>query len=189
MKWILVAGAAGTLLVFALAFALTSGGPAPERAAPAPAPAPAEPVFHAPAPSAPAARTVQPRSEVVEPEPAPEAPSAKPTSPEELLRQLAPLRNEVEAGLADLSPRVAHCGAFSDGLVLTLEALHGVVRIARVDAGTHPEAPDAEAGAGRAPDEDQVRCVRSALEGNSLAAPSAKPGRRWDMPWWPGLAP
>jgi hypothetical protein len=187
MKKMLLACAAGTALIFAAALLVTSPEPAPLREAAAPPSLPAadpatDPASVAVAPA--------PRSTATAPTP---APADRPPPPPDranvadLKRALEPLREQVSAGLSNLAPRIEHCGVLPGGLVVTLETLDGAVRIAGTEPGPVAEAPGAETEAQvLAGDEDAVRCIRGLVDGSVIAAPAARPGRRWEMPWWPG---
>jgi hypothetical protein len=114
------------------------------------------------------------------------APAELPRDPSARLRALEPLRREVFAGIAEHHWRVRHCGVTDATIYVTVESLDGAVRIveARVE-----EAPSTEPGADReaaSADPAVEACVRSALVRNVIGAPSAKPGRRWEMPFVPG---
>jgi hypothetical protein len=193
MRPILAAAAVFTILMFGAAFLVTGGSSATtpvhalprsgEPATPTPDPSIAEPST---APSASLAPAAPPGATPV----APAADDPPPLDPEERLRALAPLAQDVSRGLVELEDRVAHCALDRATLLVTLESLQGAVRIAeaRVSVLTdpsHPPAGDSEPGS----DARAERCVRDALEGVGFDAPSAKPGRRWEMPWSPGTAP
>jgi hypothetical protein len=183
MKKMLLACAAGTALIFAAALLVTNPEPAPLREAAAPPALPAtDPAFVAVAPA--------PRSTAAVPTPDPaERPASPPARANvaDLKRALEPLREQVSAGLSGLAPRIEHCGVLPDGLLLTLETLDGAVRIAGTEPGPVAEAPGAETEAQILEgDEDAVRCIRGLVDGSVIAAPAARPGRRWEMPWWPG---
>jgi hypothetical protein len=187
MKKILLACAAGTALLFATALLVTSPEPAPLREAAAP---PALPATDPATDPASVAVAPAPRSTAAVPTP---DPADRPPSPParanvaDLKRALEPLREQVSAGLSGLAPRIEHCGVLPGGLVITLETLDGAVRIAAAELGSVTEAPGAETEAqvlGR--DEDAIRCIRGLIDGSVIAAPAARPGRRWEMPWWPG---
>jgi hypothetical protein len=164
----------------------------PARPAPVEAPraAPSEPP---PVPVAPAPEPVrEAQPPPPPPRPAAEAPrpSDLPTDPRERLKALEPLRREVFAGLADLDGRVEACRLRDASLYLTLETLDGrvrvlEVRVAPVGAGTGGPGE----GEPAALDDGAARCVRGALERTIVSAPSARPGRRWEMAWWPGARP
>jgi hypothetical protein len=147
--------------------------PAPALATPAP-----DPVREAPPPQVP-------------PPPAEEAKApALPMDPRERLKALEPLRREVFAGLADLDGRVEACRLRDARLFLTLETLDQRVRVLAVRV--EPAGAGTEEASGAAPvalDEGAARCVRGALERTIISAPSAKPGRQWEMPWGPGAKP
>ena len=115
---------------------------------------------------------------------------ALPPDPRARLKALEPLRREVFAGLADLAGRVEACGVRDANLHLTLETLEGRVRVMEV------RVMPAGAGTGGTTDAEPValedhpaRCVRGALERTIISAPSAKPGRQWEMAWSPGASP
>jgi len=113
-----------------------------------------------------------------------------PADPRARLKALEPLRREVFAGLADLAGRVEACSLSDPNLFLTLETLDGRVRVLEV------RVMPAGAGTGGITDAEPVprddhpaRCVRGALERTIISAPSAKPGRQWEMAWSPGASP
>ena len=93
-------------------------------------------------------------------------------------------------GSADLDGRVEACSLRDANLFLTLETLEGRVRVLEV------RVMSAGAGTGAAGDAEPVarddgaaRCVRGALERTIISAPSARPGRQWEMAWGPGMMP
>jgi hypothetical protein len=148
--------------------------PAPVAALPAP-----EPVREAPPPQ------VLPRPPAEEVKP-----PALPLDPRERLKALEPLRREVYAGLADLDGRVEACRLRNANLLLTLETLDQRVRVVQVRV--EQAGAGAEEASGATPvalDDSAARCVRGALERTIISAPSAKPGRQWEMAWGPGAKP
>jgi hypothetical protein len=113
-------------------------------------------------------------------------PAELPKDPSARLRALEPLRREVFTGLAEHHWRVQRCGVADATIYVTLESLDGGVRIVdtRVE-GTPSADPGGELDSARA-DPAVEDCVRSALVRNVVGAPSARPGRRWEMPFVPG---
>jgi hypothetical protein len=112
--------------------------------------------------------------------------AAQPKDLSDQRRALEPLRREVFAGLGEQHWRVARCGAADATIYVTLESLDGAVRIVDTRVERMPEAEhgsDLEAGTMDPAVED---CVRSALMRNVVGAPSARPGRRWEMRFVPG---
>jgi len=161
--------------------------PAPVEARPPARPEPA-PVALPPAP--------EPVREAPTPRPPPQPPAEAPQTPElpldprERLKALEPLGREVFAGLRDLDGRIEACQLRNASLRLTLETLEGQVRVLRVRVV--PLGAETEGATGVAPlplDEGAASCVRGALERTIVSAPSARPGRQWEMPWWPGARP
>jgi hypothetical protein len=155
--------------------------PPPARTEPAPPPPSA-----APEPVREASLSQVPPQQLAE---APRTPDL-PLDPRERLKALQPLRREVVAGLADLAGRVEACSLRDANIFLTLETLEGRVRVLEV------RVMSAGAGTGAAGDAEPVarddgaaRCVRGALERTIISAPSARPGRQWEMPWGPGMVP
>lgn len=164
----------------------------PPRRAPA-VPPPAAFTEPAPLPPPPAPEpvreTLPPR---VPPPPVAQAATAPdvPLDPRERLKSLEPLRREVFAGLADLDGRVEACRLRHANLFLTLETLDQRVRVVQVRV--EQPATETEEASGSAPvalDDGAARCVRGALERTIISAPSARPGRQWEMAWWPGAKP
>ncbi len=150
--------------------------PAPVAALPAP-----EPLREAPTPQPPP-----------QPQPLAEATSTPelPMDPRERLKALEPLGREVFAGLRDLDGRIEACRLRDASLRLTLETLDGQVRVLRVRVMPLGAATEEATGVAPLPiDEGAARCVRGALERTIISAPSAKPGRQWEMAWWPGASP
>jgi hypothetical protein len=158
---------------------------------PAPAPSPArsagtEAPLAAPAPARPAVPLAPPA-----------APAAAPPPPPELVpftaglvRQLEPMRQEVFAGLADLEGRIRACGLRDAQLALFLETQEGAVKVLRVRVLGLPTGSEvADTASLPERDDPAAACTRGALEGQVLASPSARPGRRWEMPWMPGTRP
>lgn len=116
--------------------------------------------------------------------PAPSAAAALPVDPDERRAALEPLRREVLAGLADLKGRIAHCGVPRATLHVALQALDGSVRIVDTRIEALPPSGDPRATSGAEPADERIdHCLRSALAGNEIGAPSARPGRRWEMPF------
>jgi hypothetical protein len=91
---------------------------------------------------------------------------------------LISFRREVIAGLADLQARVARCapaaGLSPTSFMLSVESVEGGVRI--VEAQPEPRGSASEA---------EVTCARAALRGHVIPAPSAEPGRRWQLRFSP----
>jgi hypothetical protein len=108
--------------------------------------------------------------------------AAYPTDPAALVRALEPLQGEVEAALAPLSAACPLGDAFLD---LSLESAAGVVYVLEATLKTMPgDQPLDEHDVNAATplevtDPEAVRCVRERIEGATLAAPSARPGRAW----------
>lgn len=191
MKGIVFAGGALVVAALVLVVVLTApdSAPAPrpteERGAPKQRDAvarsadpPAGPTPGALAPPAPPPAVVPPKTG--------EAPSAGPrelpADPNARLRALEPLRQEVFPGLADLRTRLRHCDDHGATVLVTLESLEGGVRIVALRLEPRPGGDGADAEEEPAADERTVHCMRSALVGNVVGAPSARPGRRWEMP-------
>lgn len=90
---------------------------------------------------------------------------------------LASFRRELAAGMAVLQDRLARCaGAAGPGgagaaVLVALETVHGGIRVLDARAQGPGSASDAE-----------VSCARAAVAGQVLPAPSAEPGRRWQLP-------
>lgn len=197
MRRFLLAGClllvAGALLAVIANRAPTRGSAAPERIA-----APPSPGDFVPPPALAAAlpreerRAVPPPAAATPPAPDggdPAPASALPTDPNARLRALEPLRRETIAGLGELKGRVAHCDVRDGTVLVTLETLDRSVRIVDVrieplPPGDDPRARPEPADAGG----DATHCVRSALVRNVFAAPSARAGRRWEMPLAAGAA-
>jgi hypothetical protein len=97
-------------------------------------------------------------------------------------RALDGLRREVYGGLNGFRWRVAECKVAGAGVFVTVETMAGAVRVAEVRLEPHASAEDPR-GEAPAPDDRSLECVRAALAGNVIAAPSAIPGRRWEMPF------
>jgi hypothetical protein len=112
-------------------------------------------------------------------------PAELPKDPSARLRALEPLRREVFSGLAEHHWRVRHCGVADATIYVTLESLDGGVRIVATRVEGTPSEPGGDLDAARA-DPAVEDCVRSALVRNVVGAPSARPGRRWEMPFVPG---
>jgi hypothetical protein len=173
----------GLLLFFAdrsPAAPVASGAPAPLDAPARNAPAPRAPVARlAPTYATPAAQAEATATSATAGAELPKDPSAR-------LRALEPLRREVFTGITEHHWRVRHCGVTGATIYVTVESLDGAVRIvdARVE-GTPSAEPGSEREDARA-DPAAEDCVRSALVRNVIGAPSAKPGRRWEMPFVPG---
>lgn len=187
-----LAGLAGIALLFAaslLALRATDPG-APALPAAATREAATDLAATTPAPSpAPGPAQLRPAAEPAF-APAEAAASPLPSDIRERQRALEPLRREVFAGLAELDGRVEACQLRDGALHLTLETLEGRVRVLQVRVTA--------TGAGQLATEDQAppprddaaaRCVRGALELAVVSAPSARPGRRWEMSYWPGAGP
>lgn len=125
-----------------------------------------------------------PSAEPVAPATAPELP----TSLVDRARALEPLRQEVLAGITGMDGRVVACGLRGFGLVLTLETLDRRVRILEVAPRGAEESPDVSGGvAPPVPDEASLRCARGALVRSVFDAPSARPGRQWQMSYVAGV--
>jgi hypothetical protein len=158
---------------------------------PAVAPAASAPAAPEPQPeSVPSVRPAAPPAAARPPEPAVPAQASDAPLPSDVRARraaLAPLGAEVERALAALDGRVLACKLARPELALQLETLERRVRIADVrvharDPGEIPEgvqSPPAE-------DERAVACVRRALLDELLDAPSARPGRRWELVYVPG---
>lgn len=186
MKALVLAGSAFALLAFAGAWILTGdGGPtlslrgeapaaAPPHARPEPAAAQAPRTASAPTPPAPATAAERAGSDPF------------PLDPVGRRRALEPLRREVLAGLAELAGRTARCDLAGATVTVTLETLDRAVRVVDARVERLPD-PDVHADPAAAPEEVQ-HCVRSGLAGNVVSAPSARPGRRWEMPFDARLA-
>jgi hypothetical protein len=84
-------------------------------------------------------------------------------------------RREMKAGFAALQRRVARCGAEDAWFTLDVETVAGGVRV--VEARVEFPGSAGEAG---------IACARSILVGETIAAPSAPPGRRWQVSFAPG---
>jgi hypothetical protein len=172
----------GLLLFFAdrsPAAPVASGAPAPLDAPARNAPAPRAPVARlAPADATPAAQAEATATSATAGAELPKDPSAR-------LRALEPLRREVFSGLAEHHWRVRHCGVANATIYVTLESLDGGVRIVATRVEGTPSEPGGDLDAARA-DPAVEDCVRSALVRNVVGAPSARPGRRWEMPFVPG---
>jgi hypothetical protein len=178
-RLLLAAGlAVAVLLGASLALVAWSTRPdsAARTAAPAEAPSPAEPPAAAPAPG-PAVAAPAPASAPVTPPPpravTPPRPRASPPAPPDR-HALRDFRRELGAGLAGLEQQLAPCALGDASFTLALETVEGGLRIA--DARLAPGAPASPAG---------VICARGALVGHVIPAPSARPGRRWEMPFSP----
>lgn len=154
------------------------------RAVGEPSGAPAAPALD-PTPAMPAAAlapTAKPdeRAEPAEPaEPAAARPpgplatdgSAQRSAPERQ-QVRASFRGELRAGFSALQERVSACSAPGVSFTLSLEAVEGGVRI--LDATVESRGAVGEA---------EISCARSALRGQVVPAPSAEPGRRWQLPF------
>lgn len=81
-------------------------------------------------------------------------------------------RGEMLKGFASLQEQVARCSASDASFTLDVETVEGGVRI--VDAKLESQGQASEAG---------VTCARSALRGRVITAPSAEPGKHWQMPF------
>jgi len=181
---LLTAVGLGAVALFDRALPATAPGPA--RAAPpsvqAPPPRPLEPLPPLPSPAAPPAQ----------PAPAPQPAKAEvlPSEPAARVVALEPLRREVHAGLEMLATTVRACRLPDVDLMLTLETLPGRVRVSEVVIQPRGAA-EAERTSAPLPalDIEAARCVRGALEGRVLEAPSSQPGRPWVMTWEPGATP
>jgi hypothetical protein len=172
---------------------LTRGGQAPEPPAPNAATKVAEGEPPADAPPTGETSPASDRSPDLPPAASPAAtPWPHPTGrdpiavmPAARRRALRAFRRELTAGLAALRERVQACPAANGGppsgasppsasFVLEVETVEGGLRI--VDAS--PE------GRG-SPGDPRVACARAALRGQLIPAPSAEPGRRWQLPFSP----
>ena len=167
--------------------------PAPPRR-----PAPVEPSPRQPSEPAPVAARLAPGPVRVDPSPQPPPqalaeevkPPALPMDPRERLKALEPLRREVFAGLKDLDGRIGACRLRDASLRLILETLDGRVRVLEVRVVPAGAATEEATGAVASPiDEVAARCVVGALERTIISAPSARPGRQWEMAWGPGMSP
>jgi hypothetical protein len=85
---------------------------------------------------------------------------------------LAALRRELIAGFARLEERVSRCSPGDVAFVLTLESVDGGIRIVEAHLVSRGSASDAE-----------LACALAALRGEQVAAPSARAGSRWEMPF------
>ncbi len=164
----------------------------PTRPAPVEAPraAPSEPPPVAAPPAPEPVREARPLPPP--PRPAVEAPRPPdlPLDPRERLEALEPLRREVFAGLKDLDGRIEACRLRDATLFLTLETLDQRVRV--LEVRVEPAGAGTEEASGADPvalDENAARCVQGALERTIVSAPSARPGRQWEMAWGPGMSP
>lgn len=102
-------------------------------------------------------------------------------------RALDPLRDEVFAGLAMLDERVSRCGRPMVYVALTLETLDRRVHVLDVQVNA-PDPTEVPEGLASLPAEsgEWITCVRSVLLDEMLSAPSARPGRLWEMAYVPG---
>jgi hypothetical protein len=90
-------------------------------------------------------------------------------------RERISFRQEMVRGVASLGTLVAGCSLGGDAtLLLDLESVRGGVTV--LDARVEP---------GSAIPASRVECARSVLRGHIIEAPSAEPGRRWQMPFTP----
>jgi hypothetical protein len=193
----LLTGLAGVALLLGASLALISWstGDAPELvASAAEAPRPQRPPAVAPAaPPAPAELPAAAPSQAQRPPPAAAVGAGSPTPPprapasRRLARAQPPstggppadkgalrlFRRELKVGLAGLEQDVAPCALENASFTLAVETVDGGLRI--VDARP---APGVARDAGAA-------CARKALLGQVIPAPSARPGRRWEMPFSP----
>jgi hypothetical protein len=173
-------------------YELTPGG---ELAQPTPLQRSATEQADAPAPPPPtalSATTALPAADsavrIPAPAAAPAPASAYPSEPARLLRALEPLLRDVDHGLATLDAH-SRCPLGALALGLSLETGDGEVTIKEV--GVRPRPAEAEgatpesASANDQADAATVACVRGELLGRSFRAPSALPGRRWEMSWLP----
>jgi hypothetical protein len=120
----------------------------------------------------------QPRARSADaPRPARSERQARQGAPTATRAALVSPRREMKAALAALQRRVARCGAADAWFTLDLETVAGGVRV--VEA--HVEFPGSAGEAG-------IACARSILVGETIAAPSARPGRRWQLSFAPGSA-
>jgi hypothetical protein len=161
------------------------GGTAARSAALAPALPPSPPFGPATEPAqvttAPTAETPPPRR----PRPPGTLSRFQEAAPRAERRSLASFRLELKAGMAELQKHLAHCAGETDrglggaaprrddgpvSFVLDVETVQGGLRIleARRDAGGSEAA---------------VECAQTALRGHVIPAPSATPGRHWQMPF------
>lgn len=114
------------------------------------------------------------------------ASAAYPKDPAALLRALRPLQREIEDGLASLDS-AGRCPLRGALLQLTLESGDGEVYVRQVAVKRAPPAQDeppadhdpAVGVAEDSTDEALLRCVRESMDGRTMRAPSARPGRRW----------
>ncbi|MFY3743623.1 dihydrolipoamide succinyltransferase [Anaeromyxobacter sp. Red801] len=135
----------------------------PEPSAPGVAPAPAP----APAPPAPAPGTAALRPGGVDRSP-------QRAMPAQRRHALASFRRELAGGMAALRQRAQRCappGGAGASVLVALETVEGGIRVL-----------DARAQAPGSATEAEVSCARAALAGQVLPAPSAEPGRRWQLP-------
>jgi hypothetical protein len=192
VKKLLIAGLAVVAAALALVAVLTRPDRVPSSRGPL-APAVEIPRAEAPpraAPPIPESPAARPRAEPVPPAPPPASAAPSPAAaaaelpkdPEGRLEALEPLRRELFPRLADLRGRIAHCESADATLLVVLETLERAVRIVDVRLEPRPAAAGSREEDDAPADERTVHCVRSALVGNVVAAPSATPGRRWEMP-------
>ena len=172
------------------AAALAPGPAAPASAPDPPPPPPPPPLPPLPPRPAPAASPPQsappPTTEASPPEQAPQLQAASMLR----LKAFGPLRRDTQAGLEALADEVRACRLPDAAITLTLETLEGRVRVAAVSLRPAGASAADVTGVTPAPlDENGVRCVTSALQGRTFDARSARPGRRWEMPWKADAAP
>jgi len=80
-------------------------------------------------------------------------------------------RRSLNVGLAELRKRVQPCSMTDAALTLTLETVHGGIRVADVKVDRQGSATS-----------EAVACAVSALKGYVIRADSAVPGRSWQVP-------
>lgn len=192
-------GACGLVGLGAIALYRVLGGdsrvpPAPSATGTAPAPSP-EPAPEPPPPAVPpqapppvAAPALAPPVAVAARREAEAEPYPKDLR--QLVKALQPLQAEVAAGLAALDSR-SRCRFEKVAVLVTLETGRGEVLVKEVMIKPRPaeRRPGADVDGPEtgstddAVDEADARCVREALEGMLLGAPSARTGRRWKQ-WY-----
>jgi hypothetical protein len=171
--FLLGVGAIAMLVIGGVVFVQVVGGegslpaasPAPASSAPAVAQAPEEAsTGHSPGDVG--APAVTRRANAVPPIPS--------TSRRE---SLGTFRRSLMSGLSALQSQTLRCGRSDASFRLTLETAEDAIRIVEATVvspgGSTPAA---------------IACVESALTGQRIAAPGARPGRRWALPFSAGSA-